>query len=138
MFNFTKDALEKDLPAAGQHQATITRINISDKGDIVYAVFDLRLADGTIIPDILTIKASKESGRQDEMRKGVKRVRDLAAASGKSADTIKTADDMINQFTGASVTVTIAHGSRDGVLTPMIKAFAPPKPAAASAAVAKA
>lgn len=136
MFDFSKEALEKDLPTVGQHQATVTRVNVSDQGDVAYLVMDFQLEDGNIIPDFLTIKASKDSGRQDEKRKGIQRIRAFADAVQKDAGTLKSEDDIINAFTGAKVTVTVAHVLRNGIKTPVIKAFA--KPATAPLSTAKA
>ena len=132
MFDFSEEALESGLPVPGTHQATITRVNVTDHGDVTYLAMDLELDDGNVVSDIRTIRATPKSGRQEDARLGVEAVRNLATALGVDPKTLKRPNDIDDAFLGGKVAVKIEHGRRGGIKTAKIKGFAaanklPPK-----------
>jgi hypothetical protein len=123
MLDFTKEALEKDLPPPGAHDATITRVNVAEHPDVSYLAMDLELGDGTVVSDIRTIQATANSGRVEDARRGIAAVRQLAEAIGVDATKLKTPADVENALIGAKLRAQIQHRTRSGIKTAMVKAF---------------
>jgi hypothetical protein len=123
--DFSTDAWQKNLPAVGSHQATISDINFIPKEDITWMIVTWTLADGGAVEELLGVDAPLDSPMLAKTANGKRRLNGLCEMH-KIKPSFKGYDDIAAAFIGSAATVVIGHKPNGAMDEPVIRGVSAP------------